>query len=68
VAQNEKLDPELRQAAAQFFGDAAMKLLREAVRKGYQDMPNMKKDTDLAPLRHRPEFQQLVMELEGRAK
>jgi serine/threonine protein kinase len=66
VAKHDKLDARQRQAAAQFYGDAAMKLLREAVSKGYQDVPHMKKDTDLDPLRQREDFKKLLAELEAK--
>ncbi len=45
-----------------------MKMLREAVSKGYKDVAQMKKDTDLDPLRQREDFQKLVAELEGKAQ
>ena len=45
-----------------------MKLLREAVSKGYQDVAHMKKDTDLDPLHPRQDFQKLLTELEGKRK
>ena len=51
---------------AQFYGNAAMKLLREAVSKGYKDVPHMKKDSDPDPLRQREDFRQLVAELGGK--
>jgi hypothetical protein len=34
-----------RQAAVQFYGDEAMKLLRDAVAKGFKDAARMKKDS-----------------------
>ena len=68
TAQHAKLDDMQRKAAAQFYGDAAMKLLRDAVSKGYKDVAHMKKDTDLDPLRQREEFQKLLAELEGKGK
>jgi tetratricopeptide (TPR) repeat protein len=68
VAKHDKLDDKRRKEAAQFYGDAAMKLLRDAVRKGYKDVPNMKKDTDLDPLRQREDFQKLMAGLEGKGK
>jgi hypothetical protein len=68
VAQHDKLDDKQRQEAAQFYGAAAMKLLREAVSKGYKDVARMKQDTDLAPLRQREDLQKLVAELEGKGK
>src|SRR5262249_16945787 len=68
AARHDKLDATQRKEAAQFYGDAAMKLLRDAVRKGYKDVAHMKKDTDLDPLRQRDDFQKLVVELEGKRK
>ena len=64
VAKPDKLDDKQRKEAAQFYGDAAMKLLREAVSKGYKDVRLMKTDTDLNPLRQREDFQKLVAELQ----
>jgi hypothetical protein len=68
VAQHAKLDDKQRHAATQFYGDAAMKLLRDAVSKGYKDVAGMKQDTDLDPLRQREDFKKLVAELEGKGK
>jgi serine/threonine protein kinase/Tfp pilus assembly protein PilF len=68
VAKHDKLDEKGRKDAAQFYSDAAMKFLREAVSKGYKDVTHMKKDTDLDPLRQREDFQKLVTELEGKGK
>jgi tetratricopeptide (TPR) repeat protein len=65
VAKHDKLDATQREETAQFYGDAAMKLLRNAVSKGYKDVAHMKKDTHLDPLRQRNDFQKLVAELEG---
>jgi tetratricopeptide (TPR) repeat protein len=68
VAEHDKLDATQRKEVAQFYGDAAMKLLRDAVSKGYKDVAHVKKDTDLDPLRQREDFRRLVAELEGRGK
>jgi serine/threonine protein kinase len=68
VAKHVKLDDKQRKEAAQFYGDAAMKLLREAVSKGYKEVAQMKKDAELAPLRQRKDFQELVAELERKGK
>jgi hypothetical protein len=68
VAQHPRLDDKRRKEAVRFYGDAAMKLLREAVRKGYQDAAHMAKDADLDPLRRREDFQKLVARLEGKGK
>jgi hypothetical protein len=66
VAKHDKLDDKQRKEAVQFYGDAAMKLLREAVSKGYKDVAHMKKDTDLYPLRQREDFRKLLVELDGK--
>jgi tetratricopeptide (TPR) repeat protein len=68
VAQHDKLDDKQRQEAVRFYGDAAMKLLREAVSNGYKDVVHMKKDPALAPLRQRQDFLKLVAALEGKGK
>jgi serine/threonine protein kinase/tetratricopeptide (TPR) repeat protein len=68
VAKHDKLDDKQRKEAAQFYGDAAMKLLREAVSKGWKDAAHIKKDTDLDPLRQRKDFQKLVAEQQGEEK
>jgi tetratricopeptide (TPR) repeat protein len=68
VAKHAKLDDKQRKKAAQFYSDAAMKLLREAVSKGFKDLALMKQDTDLAPLRQREDFKKLVAELEAKGK
>ena len=51
-----------------FYRDAAMKLLRTAVSKGYKNVAHMAKDTDVDPLRQRDDFRTLVAELEGTGK
>jgi tetratricopeptide (TPR) repeat protein len=68
VAKHDKLDATQRKEAAQFYGDAAMKLLHDAVSKGYKRVAHMKKDTDPDPLRQRDDFQKLVAELGGEGK
>jgi len=67
-AKHDKLNDSQRKEVVQFYGDAAMKLLREAVSKGYKDVGHMKKDADLNPLRQREDFQKLIAELEGKVK
>src|SRR5262249_55399957 len=66
VAQHDKLDDKGRKEAVRFYGDAALKFLREPVSKGFKDVQHMKRDTDLDPLRQRDDFQKLVAELEGK--
>jgi tetratricopeptide (TPR) repeat protein len=66
VTRHDKLDDTQRHEAAQFYGDQAMRLVREAVSRGYKDVSEMKKDTSLYPLRQREDFRKLVAELEGK--
>ncbi len=68
VANHDRLNARQRQEAARLYDDQAMKLLRDAVSKGYKDVPHLKKDTDLAPQRPREDFQKLLAELEGKGK
>ena len=68
VAKHDKLDDKQRKEAAQFYGDAAMKILRDAVSKGFKNVAHMKQDTDLDPLRQREDFKKLIAELEGKGK
>jgi hypothetical protein len=68
VAEHDNLDDKQRQEAAQFYGDAAIRLLRDAVSKGYKDVAHMKKDTDLDPLRQREDYKRIVADLEGNGK
>ena len=44
--------------------DKAIQALREAAAQGYRNVPWMKRDPCLDPLRQRPDFQQFLKELE----
>jgi serine/threonine protein kinase len=68
AAKHQLLADQQRQESAQFYADAALNLLRDAVSKGYNDAAHMKKDTDLDPLRQRDDFRTLVMELDSKRK
>jgi serine/threonine protein kinase/tetratricopeptide (TPR) repeat protein len=48
--------------------DKAMAALREAVAAGYRDVASMRNDPDLAVLRPRADFQQLMKELEPKSR
>ncbi|GIW85193.1 MAG: hypothetical protein KatS3mg107_0853 [Gemmataceae bacterium] len=65
VEKHDKLDADKRKQAVQFYGDEAMKLLHEAVAKGFRDVAYMKQNSALAPLRTRNDFQKLLKELES---
>jgi serine/threonine protein kinase/tetratricopeptide (TPR) repeat protein len=41
----------------------AVELLRQAAEKGYRDVAHLEKDADLDPIRGRPDFQLLIMDL-----
>src|SRR5262249_19810026 len=63
VEKDEKLDTAKRLLEAakrlvevKFYGDEAMAMLRDAIRKGYKDVERMKEDKNLAPLRGRDDF------------
>jgi tetratricopeptide (TPR) repeat protein len=45
------------------YADRAMELLQKAVKAGYKDADHMAKDSDLDPLRTRPDFQSLLESL-----
>jgi len=64
VSQHDKLDDKQRREAEHFYADAAMKLLREAVAKGFRDTAIVKTDKAYDPLRHREDFKNLIAELE----
>jgi hypothetical protein len=63
-----KLPEASRKELAKSYSDQAMEMLRQAVGKGYKDAPNMKKDSDLDPLRSRDDFKKWFDELEKAAE
>jgi serine/threonine protein kinase/Tfp pilus assembly protein PilF len=65
VHTDEQAAPDARAKAVQFYGDAAMAMLKAAVARGWKEAAHMKKDTDLDPLRQREDFKVLVAELEA---
>src|SRR5262249_37921636 len=50
-------------AHAEKYARRAVALLREAVRKGYKNVAQIQKDSDLNALRGRPDFQQVLTQL-----
>jgi len=66
LAQQDQTVPmETRDSLAKTYGDQAMLLLKKGLQQkpGY-DAELLKKDTDLASIRSRPDFQELVREVE----
>jgi serine/threonine protein kinase len=68
VAKHDKLDATQREEEARLYSDAAMKLLREAVGRGYKNVAHLASDADFAPLRQREDFRKLMAELDGIGK
>jgi hypothetical protein len=58
----------LTTADADTAGEQAMATLRRAISAGYRDLANMRKDTDLDSLRKRPDFEQVLADLEKEVK
>ncbi len=54
-----------RKQSAQEYAERAMKLLRQAVKLGFNDVAQIKSDPDLEPLCPCEDFQKLVAELES---
>ena len=52
----------------QKYGDRAVDLLRRAVKGGFANLEILESDNDLDPLRDRPDFQELIKELEKQAE
>jgi serine/threonine-protein kinase len=59
--------PNTNSPRAEQYARRAVALLRQAVQQGYKDAAHMKNDADLDGLRQRPDFQQLLAELEAKA-
>ena len=52
------------QARRKRYGDRALEVLRRATRGGFLNLEILQSDTDLDPLRDRPDFQALIQEVE----
>jgi serine/threonine protein kinase len=65
----QQLKPEAQAAAeTQFYGDETMKMLKDAVAKGFRDAADLKQNKELDPLRGREDFKKLLAELEANKK
>jgi serine/threonine-protein kinase len=65
---DDKLPEARRKELAQSYADQALAMLRTAVARGYKDLANLKKDSDLDPLRGRDDFRKLLAEVEAATK
>jgi len=66
--QDTKLTESDRAKLIEKYGHDAVSMLREAVRRGYQDVAQMKRHTDLDPIRERQDFQELLVEIQNKEK
>jgi tetratricopeptide (TPR) repeat protein len=62
------LDESKRKELAAQYAGRALALLRQAVQRGYADAAHMRKDSDLDSLRSRRDFQDLLRELDEKAR
>src|SRR5262249_13623703 len=60
-ATNEERDEQVR-----FYGDEALKMLRDAVARGFTNAAFLKQDAELASIRTREDFRKLIADLEGK--
>jgi serine/threonine-protein kinase len=68
AGQDQGLPVAQRQRLVDEYAQDALRLLRDAIARGYQDVEHLKKDADFDSLRTRDEYQRLVRELEAKAK
>ena len=57
-----------RRELARGYAERALALLRLAMANGYKDTDRLQKASDLDPLRQRPDFQQLLAELQTKKR
>jgi serine/threonine-protein kinase len=63
-----RLPEALCREQAKAYAERAMQLLHEAVQHGFEAAADLKKNTDLDPLRGRKDFKKLLQELDDRSK
>jgi serine/threonine-protein kinase len=68
VRKDDKLTEADREKLAEQYATRAVALISEAWDRGYRDLANIMRDTDLEALRGRADFQKLVRELADKAK
>src|SRR5262249_39239934 len=68
AAKDDRLTEDERRQLSQAYADRAVALLRQAVRKGYRDLKDLKTNRDFDALRGREDFRALLVELESRPK
>jgi tetratricopeptide (TPR) repeat protein len=68
VSKHTKLNDSQRQEAIVFYSNATLKMLREAIDKGFKDATKLKNDHTFAPLHKHPEFQKVLVDLQAKTK
>jgi tetratricopeptide (TPR) repeat protein len=65
---DDRLTPEQSKQKVELYANQAMKLLREAIQKGFQDLDHLRRDSELAALRSRKDFTEFLAQLEAKEK
>ncbi len=60
VMENEKLDEAIRRQAAETYAQEAIRMLELAIQRGYDNVAELRTDTDFDPIRDRKDFQAIV--------
>jgi hypothetical protein len=68
VQKDSKLPETKREELAESYAQRALVMLRQSMAKGFRDVARLKKDIKLNPLRKLPEFDELVIEMDAKAK
>jgi hypothetical protein len=63
-----KLSPAERSKQRDQYADQSIEYLRQAVAKGFRDLPTINNDTDLDAVRGHPDFKKSVAEAEKKIK
>jgi hypothetical protein len=63
VRNDDRVTKEEVDRRVRFYGDEAVRMIRDAVAKGYRNAGQMDRDTALNPLRQRADFKELLAEL-----
>ena len=67
AGKDDHLQPAERTQLEENYASDALRLLRDAIARGYHDVDQLKIDLDLAALRPREDFQQLMRDLEAKS-
>ena len=65
ATENEKLDEATRRQAAETYAKEAIQMLELAIKRGYNEIGELRTDSDFDPIRDRKDFQAIVQRLAG---